>query len=265
MKRYIHFFAAATAALFLASCTGRDADYFTSFLLEKRISAAEIGAADIDGEDPGLTLSFSLVDGEDGDLQKLVRDLLYGGGSPEEYAGNIVQEWEKRYRDMIVVSGSRIPDWNYEELHQFADSGSFGVIWKEVYLFEGGAHGNNTMEAYVIGGIGTQPRRLEIGDIITQPGSLDSLIDRELRLFSETSSGESLPPGVPLSNGIFFEDAIPPIGDFYPEIQGLVFQWDPYEAAPYSEGDIRITLDWDELELLLSPLGKKLANVDWQQ
>jgi len=196
-------------------------------------------------------------------LQKLIRKTLYQGSSPEKYAQDILEQWKKSYGGFITESAALeepyAQDWNYTEQHDLVSAGSFAVISRLISTYEGGAHPNYTVAGFVIDL--EQLRLLGINDIIKKEGlsNLNKFIDRELRLFSEEQTGEKLPPGEPLSKGIFFEDEIPPLTNINPKPEGLSFHWDPYAAAPYSVGIVEVTIPWDELEDLLSPRGRDLA------
>jgi hypothetical protein len=215
---------------------------FRTFTLEKHI-AGESGLAD--DENSGLDISLNLVDGKEASLQSLIRGLLYGNASPEQYAQEILKIGENSYG-------------NYAEEHTLVSAGSFAVISRIISIYEGGAHPNYTVESYVIDL--EQLRRLEIDDIIIKEGfsNLNTFIDGELRLFSEEQTGEELPPWEPLSKGIFFEDTIPPLTNISPGTKGLSFHWNPYAMAPYSSGIVEVTIPWNLLEDLLSPRGRDL-------
>jgi hypothetical protein len=258
-----HTFLFALPVLFFLSCAGTsDSDAgnvtndgpFTIFTLEKRISGGETSGAD---------LSFNLVDAKSTSLQRLIRGLLYGGAGPEKYARDILGKWEKSYGEFIAESAAQgesyDQDWDYTEEHGFVSAGSFAVISRLISTYEGGAHPNYTAASFVIDL--EKLRQLGVNDIITKEGSsnLYTFVDRELRLFSEEQTGEKLPPGEPLSKGIFFEDEIPPLTNINPKPEGLSFHWDPYAAAPYSVGIVEVTIPWDELDGLLSPRGRDLA------
>jgi hypothetical protein len=258
----------ALPVLFFLSCAGTPSAQetgtytsdgpFRTFTLEKRISGGGVRRTN-----SNLDLSFNLVDGGSASLQRLIRGLLYRGSEPEQYAQDILEKWENSYEEFLAESAALeeplAQDWNYSEQHTFVSAGSFAVIFRQISIYEGGAHPNYTVESYVIDL--ERLRRLGINDIITKEGfpNLNKFIDGELRLFSEEQTGEKLPPWEPLSKGIFFEDAIPPLTNFSPGTKGLSFHWDPYAAAPYSAGIVEVTIPWNLLGDLLSPRGRDLA------
>ncbi|MDR1929458.1 MAG: RsiV family protein [Treponema sp.] len=227
---------------------------FTGYSYNESVKAFEKAEPE---ENREANLFFNLFDvSRSGPLRDLVRQLLYNGQSAEEYARQKSRAWKKDYRESAANNPGYVMDWNYDEEHSLASAGTFAVITVSISEFTGGAHPNWFQTSHVLD-LET-PRRLGLDDIISQAGfpNLYTFIDRELRLLSEEKSGEVLPPRAPLSDGIFFEDSILP-GDFYPSGEGLCFQWDPYEIAPYTYGGIEITLGWQELGL--SPEGESLS------
>jgi hypothetical protein len=255
MKRFI---IAIIPVLFLTSCTGMpgtiNTKWFTGYVLEKQIPDNKTA--------PVFSLSFKLIDGKE-DMQVPIRELFYDGKSPEQYAGDLIRSWEKLYGDQAAQrAASDFSDpmnWEYSERHGLKSAGSFAVIDRSIEEFTGGAHPNHGTTIYVIDL--NLLKQLSIEDIIEKESfaNLYTLAGRELRLFSEEQTGESIAPREPLSKGIFFEDEIPSLKNFAPGPKGISFQWNPYEAAPYSAGTVRITIGWNELADLLTPKGGELA------
>jgi hypothetical protein len=211
-----------------------------------------------EGSEDTLELSFTLVDSTESQLGELVRALLYGGQSAEEYAAKITDDLKTTYRLTLEENAEWgfEQSWSYEEEQEVSVTGSYAVIARRSFIYEGGAHPNHAVQHYVLD-VKT-PRALCLEDIIVEEGwpNLYASIDRELRLYSDELTGQPLPPEAPLSAGIYFEDSAVP-ANFYPAADGLHLQWNPYEIAAYVYGEIEITLSWDEL--LLSPEGTALA------
>jgi hypothetical protein len=209
---------------------------------------------------PSAELDFVLLDiTAPGALQTLVRQFLYDGQASDEYAHLIFRTWKRSYSETVAENPDYARDWGYEEKQKVALAGSYAVITRDIFTYEGGAHPNHAEDHFVISL--DPPRQLRLSGLITGTGMsrLNTLVDRELRRVSEEMTGEPLPAGKPLSNGIFFNDVIPLTEDFYPDARGLTFQWDPYEIAPYVAGGIEILITWQELAAFLSPEGKNLA------
>jgi hypothetical protein len=257
MDMKIHFYATILFLALLAACAGLPKEAlpepFVRFSRRESIPAFE-------GKKPSADLNFSLVDVSlPGELQGLVRDLLYKGEDAEAYTGKITGDFSRDYREVAAEDPNYVQDWSYDEEQKLVLTGNYGVITRHISSYTGGAHPNWTAANYVVD-LET-PRRLRFSELITRAAysNLSAIADRELRNFSETVTGEALPPGTPLSKGIYFEDSVTLPEDFYPTEKGLNFQWDPYEIAPYAVGGVEITLSWQELAHLLSPEGKKMA------
>ncbi|MDR2661666.1 MAG: RsiV family protein [Treponema sp.] len=256
------FFSALPAALVLfaaAACATmpQKPEEFGPFV--RRHAGESIPAAE-NKKNPRAELNFALLDvTAPGALQALVRQLLYDGRGSGEYARLIVRTWKRSYSETAAENPGYARDWSYEEKQNLVLAGSYAVITREIFTYEGGAHPNQGEDHFVI--TLDPPRQLRIADLITGTGMsrLNALADRELRRLSKEITGEPLPPGKPLSTGIFFNDAVPLSEDFYPDARGLTFQWDPYEIAPYAAGGIEICIPWQELAGLLSPEGNKLS------
>jgi hypothetical protein len=249
------FFAALLLSALLAACTGLPEDLPEPFV---RLSRTESIPA-FERKKPSADLTFSLIDAsQPGALQSLVRNILYKGQDAEAYAGKISGELTRDYRETAAEEPEYTTDWSYDETQNLTLAGSYAVITRYISSYTGGAHSDWAETNYVLDL--EKPRQIRLSDLITRAGfsNLYAFADRELRDFS-AAAGQPLPPGTPLSNGIFFEDSVTLSEDFYPTEKGLTFQWDPYEIAPYSEGGVEITLSWQELADLLSPEGKKLA------
>jgi hypothetical protein len=221
------------------------------------VSSGETVSAPEDPEDT-LDLSFTLLDTKKCWLIEFIHDLLYGGLSAEEYAAKITDDLKTTYR-LTLEENSEWgfeQSWSYEEEQKVSVTRSYAVITRHTFIYEGGAHPNYSTLYYVIE-LET-PKTFGLKDIITEEGwaNFYALIDRELRLYSDGLTDQPLPPEAPLSAGIYFEDNVTP-ANFYPAVDGLHLQWNPYEIAAYTYGEIEITLGWDEL--VLSPEGMALA------
>jgi hypothetical protein len=211
-----------------------------------------------EGSEGILELSFILLDSKKSSLGEFVRTLLYGGQSADEYAAKVTDDLETTYRLTLEENSEWGFDqsWSYSEEQDVSVTGSYAVIARQSFIYEGGAHPNYSVLHYVLD-VKT-PKAFGLEDIIAEEGrpNFYALIDRELRLYSDELTDKPLLSGAPLSNGIYFEDSVTP-SDFYPAVDGLHLLWNPYEIAAYAYGIIEITVDWDKL--LLSPEGTELA------
>ncbi|MDR0403547.1 MAG: RsiV family protein [Treponema sp.] len=246
---------AVFALAFLSACVTapRPAEDRLFFIL----NYGETVPAPEDSEN-ALELSFSLVDSKDGQIGELLRALLYGGQSVEEYAAKITDDLITTYRLTLEENSEWGFDqsWNYSEEQEFSVTGSYALIARHSFVYTGGAHPNYSTLYYVLD-LKT-PKALGLEDIIAEEGlaGFHTAVDRELRRYSDELTDQPLSPETSLSGGIFFEDSAVP-ANFYPAADGLHLHWNPYEIAAYVYGEIEISLDWDEL--LLSPEGTALA------
>lgn len=210
--------------------------------------------------DAELDVSLTLLDAKETALRDVLRSALYGGQPPAQYAAKIIEDWKTTYTLTLEENSEWGADqsWSYNEEHGVEITGPYAVISQNVYMYQGGAHGN-TVTAYLTLDTKT-PRLLSFEDIILRENfpRLSAYIDQGLREFSRSGYDTPIPAGSPLSSGIYFEDTIP-LGDFYPARDGLHFQWDPYEIAAYTYGVIDITVGWNDLAEILSPAGAELA------
>ncbi|MDR2211871.1 MAG: RsiV family protein [Spirochaetaceae bacterium] len=244
------------AGLFLGACAGLSSKKqgpFEQFTLKRSIpSAGKAGNT--------AAFDFRLVEvSQPGPLQTLVHKLLYNGRSAADYQNLLTEDWKNEFTQFTAEDPGYGQNWNYEEVHTLSLAGDYAVIIQRIFYYQGGAHPNTSETAYIVDM--REVRQIRLGDIISKGGipALTAMVDRELRLFSEKLTKEALPPGVPLSNGIYFEDTLTLPEYFYPRAEGLSFGWNPYEIAPYAAGRIEIFLTWGELQGLLSPGGEKFA------
>ncbi|GHU83022.1 hypothetical protein FACS189468_7810 [Spirochaetia bacterium] len=239
----------------LASCAGgpkaQTASPFQTILHQEEV----LVHPDKRDTSPRLELSFTLLDiRERGALQTLIRQFLYDGQTPEQYIRKITGEYSASLADEergAVFS----QEWYYEETQQFTRYFSIAVVEKNWSEFTGGAHGNYSTRYLVIDL--DRAEKLHWEKLIKEGerSVLTRLMEDELRLFSE------LPPGKPLSEGYYFEDTIEAPSNFFLTPQGLGFQWDPYEIAPYAAGTVRVIIPYERLRDILSPRGAQVINI----
>ena len=118
----------------------------------------------------------------------------------------------------------------------------------ERYAYMGGAHGNSSRLLYNFD--------LSNARLITEQNlfieeyqnSLTQLIKQQI--VENNAEMESV---ADLNEFHFFEDAIKPNNNFYVNGDGIVYVYNPYDIAPYSTGQIEVTLTFDRLRPLLKP------------
>jgi hypothetical protein len=207
---------------------------------------------------PKLDIALSLLNSPKTNRQ-FILDALYDGLGADEYADKRLFGYDKMYGEMRFVA-ERIPDmstlalnWYYNEAFVYnAGNSKLAVISREWEYYTGGAHGMRNKDYYVFSL--DDKRRLALNDILKDEAkpALDDLVEAALRKQME------IPEWIPLSEEGFFENSFDKFEDFFLIPQGLGFQWDPYEIAPYSMGMIEVVIPYPELHGMLNALGLAL-------
>jgi hypothetical protein len=207
---------------------------------------------------PKLEIALSLLEIPKRD-RRFILNILYDGLSLDEYAEKRLFGYDKMYGEMRYVV-ERIPDmssmalnWYYNEAFVYgAGNARLAVISREWEYYTGGAHGMRNKDYYVFS-LGDK-RRLVLSDILRNEvkPALGDLVEAALR------KQMGIPDWIPLSEQGFFENISGKLDDFFVTPQGLGFQWDPYEIAPYSMGIIELVIPYEELHGMFTTLGLAL-------
>jgi hypothetical protein len=208
---------------------------------------------------PVLEIALSLLEGP-GD-KGFIMNALYEGMDLDAYARKRLFGYDKMYAEMRNVA-ERIPDmstaalnWYYNEAFAVsAGNSKMTVISREWEYYTGGAHGMRNKDYYVFSL--QDRRRLALKDVLRDDAvpALENLVEAALRKQME------IPEWIPLTEQGFFENYADKLEDFFLAPQGLGFQWDPYEIAPYSMGIIEMVIPYSELTGMLTDLGLSLTN-----
>jgi hypothetical protein len=186
-------------------------------------------------------------------------DALYSGLDPDRYKDQVVREQREaffsRQSSLVVMDRGRrqSANWYYRENVTAGNTEYPGiVVEREVETFTGGAHGLRTKQYYVIDV--DSPRLIHIEDLFQ-----DYLGDRTRALVYEALRKHSfLGEDQPLSEGMFFSDEPELSTNFYVSEEGVVLRWDPYEIAPFSEGEIEILLPWRTIRPMMKHSGMEM-------
>jgi hypothetical protein len=207
---------------------------------------------------PKLEIALSLLETPKED-RRFILNALYNGLGSDAYAEKRLFGYDKMYAEMRYVA-ERIPDmstmalnWYYNEAFVYhAGNSKLAVISREWEYYTGGAHGMRNKDYYVFS-LGDK-RRLALHDILRDEAkpALGDLVEAALR------KQVGIPDWIPLSEQGFFKDAPGKLEDFFLDSQGVGFQWDPYEIAPYSMGIIELVIPYEELHGMLTTLGLSL-------
>jgi len=124
------------------------------------------------------------------------------------------------------------------------NSKDFISIVLDHYQFTGGAHGNYYSLGYNFRT--SDAKLLTLQDLIISE-NFDILIDECTQAILEKFDAASL-----VDAGLFEDELnIPPDQDFYIMPGKLILQFDPYEIAPYSMGDISVEIPFSKIQDIL--------------
>jgi len=220
-------------------------------------SAAAFETYEFYEELDGASYSASLIHvPEDHALFHVLRGVLYGGRSAEDYAADSLRSLADGFAEFHAgeagdeSEGDGQPGWYLEERSEVlaeADGMAVVAFYRESY--EGGAHPNHGTSYRLLDAL--YGGSLSLRDFIEPEaeGPILDWIDGELRSLFDIGPDESLESG-----GLFIDRA-ELSEDFRPTADGLVFQWDPYEIAPYAFGDIEVLVPYGVFDGALAPRG----------
>lgn len=124
------------------------------------------------------------------------------------------------------------------------NSKDFISIVLDHYQFTGGAHGNYYSVGYNFRT--SDANLLTLTDIILSE-NFDILVDECTQVILEKFDAASL-----VDAGLFEDELIiPPDQDFYILPGKLILQFDPYEIAPYSTGEISVEIPFSKIQDIL--------------
>jgi hypothetical protein len=210
---------------------------------------------------PSLTVELELIDLAGDPGERFFQDTLYRGLSVQDYADELVRIQTIEYREMGEevlknprIVNSAVLNWSYtESLEALIDSPRILAAARNRAFYNGGAHGNYDTTYFVFDRESIM--RVRLSDIIREESrpALMQLVNRELR------TNKGLGPRDSLKRAQFFVDEAELSENFFLSPQGLGFHWDPYEIAPYSEGQVEVQVPFGKLEGFLSPWGLELV------
>jgi len=124
--------------------------------------------------------------------------------------------------------------------------------------YTGGAHGNTNIDNAVLDM--TTMSRVSLGDIFTD-GTLREVNELMRQTLVREYGCQTLDELA--DKGLFFAPAeIEATENFYVDGEGITWNFDPYDIAPYSMGEVQISLPWSQLSslvLLDSPVYKLVS------
>jgi hypothetical protein len=181
-------------------------------------------------------------------LSALLGEILYEGMDPRQYANRLIASLEEQAAGINRADDASGQEWEYTEkfsvLKETSDPDIL-VISRVRDYYLGGANGMHEKQYFPVSR--SRAARILPGEFVrpAKSGELIVLIEEALRGYA------GLKPGVPLTEGGFFENRLEKAPDnFYPARDGLVFAWNFYEIAPRSMGPIEVTIPWEKLRPL---------------
>lgn len=215
---------------------------------------------DMPAESPRLELALSLLHMEYPAAQAdYFHQLLYSGGNFTKYKDQVISEQRSIYRSAINEESleEETPaelNWRRSESIVLLRSLNQGlVIERDIVNFSGGDHEIQSKRYYVLDM--EELRQIKIDDFFTdyqEQERLRDLVYEEMRKYSDLSRGQKL------SEGIFFSDEPELSFNFFLSDEGLILHWDPQQIAPYSYGDIDITVPWYAIRPMMLTSGIQL-------
>ncbi|WP_245534807.1 RsiV family protein [Treponema primitia] len=213
------------------------------------------------GKSPGMVIRLSMLDvPEQESVNKFIPDALYQGKSLIEYADEKIHSYDTKYIAMRDVA-AKFPDmsndvlnWHYSEVYTLdAGTPKLAVVSLDKEYYTGGAHGMKQKDYFVFDL--EEKRQLALKDVIRGEtfDQLDDHVEAALRTLME------IPDWIPLTERGFFDNSIEKMEDFFLNPQGLGFQWDPYEIAPYVMGTLEVVIPYKDIEELFTPRGLVLV------
>lgn len=215
---------------------------------------------------PVLTLVVQIVEAMDPEVHDLLSTLFYDGMEAQDFLNGMVSgtiEWYRQdaqelMEDTEADENAYFLNWASEIVWQIeGQAEDFLVLSESVYQYAGGAHGVYGTTYHVID-LATE-ERLQVSDVLpleAWPQVGEYLEERLLEEYSQYFDADAQPQS--LQEAGFFEDVVEPSGDFYPSQEGISFNWDIYEIAPYVMGGQEILIPWPVIRGYLNEYGMEL-------
>ncbi|MDR0455793.1 MAG: RsiV family protein [Treponema sp.] len=205
-------------------------------------------------DSPQLDIALSLLYMEyPAEQAEYLNDVLYSTSSFDVYKDRIIQEQRKKYRSSLSeVTEPSIRknmagfNWRYAETVNIKSPGQGLILERDFDVYSGGPHGLYTKRYYVIDM--DDCKLLKIDDFFS-----DYQRDKRIRdiVYFELGKYSGLESGQKLSEGIFFSDEPELTFNFFVTSEGLGLHWDPYQIAPYSQGNIEVIVPWQVIRPLM--------------
>jgi hypothetical protein len=202
----------------------------------------------------------------DKQLAAFLTDYIFSGTAldslPRSYAGTTPKVFYQQQRDAFF---NEYRTWYIEDtpesiaempyVYNNEMSSSMSILYNEgtllsvgygSYSYMGGAHGNH---ATIVATYDTKARRAFTLNDIFLPG-YEKILDKAIENAIRKQFG--LAKGAPLSE-VLFNDTVEHNNNFYLTGKGIVFLYNPYEAAAYAMGEIEAFVPFKEIKTVVKP------------
>lgn len=250
-KRFPFVLTLATCAWALASCGGGTPEPIAFETLQAECRHACPGDSAVDCFDAGYNLEFPKR--ADSEVAATVRATLITDLFGKKYAdvnngdllGRYIADCESEYNqtaaDYENLAGTNFYVEKLEAVPLFQNA---GLLTYEAtrYIFTGGAHGMSSTVCWVFD--------LETGNQLTEDDIFaPNASDRLAELLRQALRTDAASRNLPLDE--FYMEQVLPNGNFAVTEEGIYYQYNPYDIAPYALGGTRLPLNRETLKPLL--------------
>lgn len=172
-----------------------------------------------------------------------INEVILGATFGDNYAG---QSFEEAKESLYKTFMSDIYEGMMSDYNEYTLYGSFSGEYDKYICYEvfeneffGGAHGMDTMRAYVF--------NKDTGALVTEE---DLFVPGYERLLSERMA-KALREDLGEDFEYVSEEGIAPNGNFILDQDGISYIFNPYEIASYAMGTLTATVSWDDLQDIL--------------
>lgn len=239
-----------------------DAITYTFSAIEKNIPCKE------GGQDMCLKIFIEKIDIEGGTsdnarqkIEKTLFNAISESGnseepakSPEQIAENLQTEYTRIKEEMPDY---KLP-WDYQsEFEVYLNRGGLFAVELTNYSFTGGAHGTGFTYFYTFDTDNGNTLLLKDLLLPKKYDELHALAESQFRLTRDIDSTEGYEEA-----GFWFEDDLFRLNDNYKYSEdGLEVVFNPYEIAPFSEGEILLQFPYSAIEEFVKPEYRLIGNM----
>ena len=179
----------------------------------------------------------------------------------EDVAHKFIFDYFFRYKNGLPAPSDTSADLSSPTFKHYYDK-KIGVVFNRknmvifssyILEFAGGAHPNHSTTFFCVDV--ENKKRLALADVlIMDSAKISPILEKVLRKDRKIPSSNKL-------STVLFEDYILPNENFYFNLMGIVFYYNPYEIAPYVYGDTEIFIPFSSISDLLKPEFKERMGI----